>query len=223
MPIRNNYSNKMGLGGDNISQVRGLTAFHKSLEKYFFSEAYIACSPTSATEANLIVEIRCNFSLSEAISVLAKANNSNFLETPRVAHIPSCFTTAFLELLDNNKNAVDVEEFTIFLKDITIVVNKIYPQSIPDQLDMILRNIATHYVYYTKGLTEIPYEIYVPVFEEGQLENDSLAPLNIGTAGNPHKDYFGFWGLYHDSDEDAVVYDLKSKTMIRGELLLLNQ
>jgi hypothetical protein len=37
-----------------------------------------------------------------------------------------------------------------------------------------------------------------------------------------NKDYFSFWGLYFDSEEDAVIYDLSNKSFISGDLYMLN-
>jgi hypothetical protein len=76
-------------------------------------------------------------------------------------------------------------------------------------------------VYFTKKFTETPYEIYIPVFEEDHFENDTKLK-NIRIGNNNKKDYFEYWGLYFDSEKDAVIYDLKNKSIIFGDLFMLN-
>ena len=44
----------------------------------------------------------------------------------------------------------------------------------------------------------------------------------IEQAHNDKKDYFGYWGLYFESEEDGVIYDLPRKRIITGELHMLD-
>jgi len=222
MPFKNNFNENLGFGLNNISHVKGISTFQRSLEKDFFAEVRIANSPNNASKINLVVEVIGNYKLNEVISVLNLTEDHEGKAVPRALHTPTCFTKAFLYLLEDNDGLVDVEEFTILLNDVTIVISKIFPQSIPDQLEVILDQIADHYINYTKGLTEMPYEIYVPVFEEGPFTRAPF-PATRTIPLNSHNNYFEYWGIYYDSKEDAVIYDLKSKSMVSGELFMLNQ
>jgi len=35
---------------------------------------------------------------------------------------------------------------------------------------------------------------------------------------NTKNDYFGFWGLYFDSEDNAMMYDVKNKSLIQADL-----
>ena len=88
-------------------------------------------------------------------------------------------------------------------------------------MGIIFTEIGNHYVYFTKGLTEIPYEIYISVFEDNFLEGDIVA-TEIERRGKNKKEYFSFWGVYFHSADDAIIYDLKNSCLISGDLHMLN-
>lgn len=218
---QNNFKNNLRLQLDNNPQIIGLDAFRRSLEKEHFSEVTICNCSADKQAAKLVIEMNCKIELVEVLfhslkgtwGTISGPYNSN-------AEI-SAFSNAFIELQRLNTLSVDVEELSILLNDSLIIIKNIYHNSVPEQLGNIINTIAENYVHITKGLTEAPYEIYIPVFEEDIPENDDR--LNrINSGNNSKKDYFAFWGLYFDSEEDAVIYDLSNKSIISGELYMLN-
>ena len=217
----NNFKNYLGLGHNDLSQIIGLETFKKSLEKDFFSEVTVRNCSSDNTHINLAVEVDCNFKFQEAISVLSNEKTIELQQNSNGDIKKSSITNAFLGLIGCNELQIDFEEFAIFLNDVTIVIHKIYDRSIPDQLELILRHLVAEHSQYTNRLSDIPCEIYIPVYEEGPLDND-LTMVNITSGKSTQKDYFGFWGLYFDSKEDATIYDLKTKSIITGDLFLLN-
>ncbi|CAM3492626.1 hypothetical protein ZORO111903_17840 [Zobellia roscoffensis] len=210
--FRNNQSNGYTSG----SQIEGMESFANSLEKLFFAEVTILNCTNLDAKTNLAIELNCNISLVEMLFHFNKGTWGNFKPG----------RTSFIKLLNNlveeSGFSVDIEEFTFFLKDTAIVINKIYDNSIPEQLDIIIAEICKHYVHFSKGLTETPYEIYVPVFEEENNEKNEILIQNIEADNNTKKDYFQYWGLYFESEDDAVIYDLKSSTIEHGDLFMLN-
>jgi hypothetical protein len=121
-----------------------------------------------------------------------------------------------------NSTPLDISELTINLMDTTILVSKIYQQSISDQLENITAALFDHNIYYTKGLTETPFEIFIPVFEEDTLECNAKLE-NIVTNNNNDHDYFDFWGVYYDLNSEAAIYDLNSKKIIHGDIQILSE
>ncbi len=222
MPLhRDNSKNNLRIGLDKSTKIHGLDAFRKNLEKDFFSEAHISNQSSDDTEANLVIEIYSNFGLLETLAHFNEGIWGNVQKRNTNEHGISSFLKSLCHLKKQNSLHLDIEEFSIFLNDTTIIINKIYEQSIPDQLENIITEIAKHQVYCTKGFSEIPFEIYVPVFEENFLEND-IALSNIRTRNHNKKDYFRYWGLYFGSEEDAVIYDLASKCNVSGDLYMLS-
>ncbi|MEE9363375.1 MAG: hypothetical protein V3U92_12325 [Cellulophaga sp.] len=195
-----------------IHQVNGLTVFKNSIEKEFFSSATVNYHSSSSTTINIAIEITANFSLTECLYYLKKGATHNHKKkaTP--------FFKALSSLRDKNDLSISIEELSLTLNDTTIIITKIYENSIEDYLEDILYKLTTNKIHYTKELKEVPFEIYIPIFEESSLTNGS--PLNAITTKN--NDYSGFWGLYFDSEENAAVYDVKNKSIVKGDLFLLN-
>ena len=165
--------------------------------------------------AKLSIELDCNLCLLETLYQFNNGVWGNFEPNKSV------FEDALQLIRNNNKIPIEVSELSIFLEDTSIIINRIYPESIPTQLENILSELGRHYVHFTKGLAETPFEIYVPVFEENTNENN-FTLSKIAQGNNNQKDYFAFWGLYFDSEEDAVIYDLEHTSFVPGELYMLN-
>jgi len=218
---QDNFRYNLKLKLDDNPQIVGLDEFRKSLEKDYFSNVAIRnCSSDSARQ-NLVIEMDCNFNLVEVLSHLQKGTWGRICSTPNSWSKSSPFSNALKTLNKLNNRGIDVEELSIFLRDTSIIIKNIFENSIEEQLRQILQTIAEHYVYFTKNFTETPYEIYIPVFEEDHFENDTKLK-NIRIGNNNKKDYFEYWGLYFDSEKDAVIYDLKNKSIIFGDLFMLN-
>lgn len=202
-----------GFNGD--LNIEGLETFKKSLEKHFFSKVTVRNCSSSTKSVQLAIELDCNLSLIEMLFHFNKGTWGNLREGK------SSFAKLLRQLTSENDMDVDVEEITLFFKDSTIIVNKIYDNSIAEQLENIFKQVGKHYVHLSKGLTETPYEIYIPVFEECTHANENLIQ-NIEAGNHMKKDYFKYWGLYCDSEEDAVIYDLKKSKIEYGDLFMLN-
>ena len=218
---QNNFKNNLKLQLDNNPQMIGLDAFKRSLEKEHFAEVVICnCSPDEQF-AKLVIEMNCQIDLVEVLFHSQKGTWGNISRQHLATSSNSAFNKALSELQRLNTLTIEVEELSIILNDSLIIIKKIYHHSVQEQLGNIINTIAENYVYITKGLTEAPYEIYIPVFEEDIPDNDDRLS-NINSGNSSKKDYFAFWGLYFDSEEDAVIYDISNKSIISGDLYMLN-
>lgn len=214
------YSRNLKVHLENNPELEGLREFKNRLERDFFGEVQVRNRIAEGHQANLIVELSCNFELKDII-VFFKNKQWGQGNGSCCGIDLSNLGKAICDIRHLNSLEIDIEEFAIFLKDTSIIVKKIYKESIQQQLCELLINIADHYNFITKNYTETPYEIYIPVFEEDLVENE-MKIARIEKAHNDKKDYFGYWGLYFDSEEDAVIYDLPKKRIITGELHMLN-
>ena len=206
---------------DLYTQINGLDVFRKVLEKDFFSTVKISSpiGPQVGVSAKLVVEMYCNLGL---IEMLSHYNKGNWGATFDRQGENSPLQTAFRQLSEQNTIEIDIDEFTLFLKDTTVIINATGPQSIPLHWDTILSEMGSHFVHFTKGLTEMPFEIYLPVFM-GTTTDNIPTLLTISAETYDQNDYFRYWGLYFESQEDAVIYDLKNKSIIEGDLFMLNR
>ncbi|MGX1929093.1 hypothetical protein [Flagellimonas sp. 2504JD4-2] len=196
---------------------RGLEEFTRTLEKDFFAEASVQCRyNTEKFRADLIVELRCNFGLTESLHYYNSGNWGGFAQNSGNTQLPSPFDISYENLSDLNKGAIDIAELSLHFKDTSIIVTRIHDQSIPQLLGEIISKVSEHFVYLTKGLTEMPYEIFVPVFED--------VPQTFNKVSETDLSYFDHWGLYFDDqvNHDAMVYNLNTKKLFKEDFFLLD-
>lgn len=195
---------------------RGLEEFKRALEKDFFAEATVRCRyNTEKFRADLIIELRCNYGLTESLHHYNKGNWGGFMQNDGTNLPITPFGESYQNLYDINKGAVDIAEISLHFNDTSFIVTRIYDQSIPEQLGAIIFKISENFVYLTKGLTEMPYEIFVPVFED--------APQPSAEKENSDLNYYDHWGLYFDDqvNHNAMVYNLESKKLFNEDFFLL--
>lgn len=217
MPLYlDSFNNNLPERFNSSVQIKGVDSLCRDLEKYFFSRVITRTGRPQASTTNLVIELHCNMSLVEVLFHFTKDNWGNFGDGQ------SSLTQMMKDLMLQNKITLDIGEISLFFKDTTIVISKIYDNSIPEQLNTILTEIGKNYVHFSKGLAEVPYEIYVPVFEDSKDQNIAVIN-NIKVANNSKKDYYKYWALYFDSEEDAIIYNLEKSCLENGDLFMLNQ
>ncbi|MCK5442164.1 MAG: hypothetical protein KAJ23_09755 [Maribacter sp.] len=216
MPLYfDDFKNNLPIGPNGEFYLVGLDVFKKNLEKHFFSEVSIRSNTQNEWGCNLVIELNCNIKMFETVLNFDHGNWGGFSQDQY--SIKKGINT----LTELNNIPIQIDEFSIFLEDTSIIINKICEQSISDQLENILIALSKNYFQLTKGLTEIPYEIYVPVFEENHDTNDSHG--RIHTRNHTKNDYFNFWGLYFESEDDADIFDFGSSLIVKGDLYMLNE
>lgn len=198
----------------------GLTSLKNRLEKDYFSHIEISNSTVCCEENNLVIELYCPLSLHEVLYHIQQgtwgSNGPHWVNNGL-----TLLNLHMQEIRALNGTFIDVEELSFQLKDCTIVIKKIAAESVENQLDTILSVLAENYVYLTRHMSMTPMEIFIPVYEE--VESDNAMLRFVGPNQIDEKGYYNYWGLYFESDEEALIYDLKSKNIIRGDLNLLNQ
>lgn len=195
-----------------------IEAFKRNLEKNFFGTIHLRELEDELVSERLIaVVVECPFALTDLLFQLNTGNWGGFKPTDKNALNP--FQKAMFDLRSTTEPDLDVGELTFVLNDTSIIVSRIDHNSISDQLHEILNALADHLLHFSRGLSELPFEIFVPIFEEQHIE--AGVPLF-----NQRKrlGYLKFWGLYFDSDEqtDPVIYDLDERSIVEGDFYLLN-
>jgi hypothetical protein len=201
-------------------EILGLSSLENSLEKDFYSTVTIRNSIACCEQDNLVIEMQCNLGLIEMLYHLEQGTWGSQEFSDTVQREKSTLGDRLQHIREINQQFIDIEELSIILRDCTIVVKKIAPESVEQELETILSVLAENYVYLTKNLSNNPSEIFVPVFEEVSAENHMSNIL--GTKRIAENGYYSYWALYFNMDERAVIYDLKNKSIISGDLNLLN-
>ncbi|MDX1326835.1 MAG: hypothetical protein R3299_03950 [Arenibacter sp.] len=219
MPIQNDdFLNNRKKVCNASTHIVGLEKFRKRLEKDFYANINISSYWQRENDAHLSIEFSCNFSLSEALYFLQYPMGLP-KDTPKQnPKKTTLFHEAYSELLEVNEFSMDISELSIVLTDTNILISRIYEQSIVHQLEEIANELDKHTIYYTKGLSDTPYEIFIPVFEQPD-PNPLPQSLDVRVNNTPQpRDYFYYWGMYFGSAEKAAVYDLSTQKLIKGDV-----
>ncbi|NNF19985.1 MAG: hypothetical protein HKN61_09415 [Flavobacteriaceae bacterium] len=215
---RNDNSDKSGLRFKEIPRLNGILGFQRQLEKDYFSKVSVRNYQQQADDFNLVIGMQCNMDLADILYHLDHESWGAKIPDGSRNSSQSPFRQALQDLNACNSELIDIEEFSIFLNDTAIVVKSIYPQSIVSNLDLILEALGNHYLDIISQMNEVPYEIYIPVFEEA-IDQELYLPKATGDM----PDFLSYWAMYSENEEDAFIYDLKRRCMISGELYMLNQ
>ncbi len=197
----------------------GLDYLKRTFERDFFAQTSVEVSHRTSESASLVIHLSCNFGLTESLFHLNNGNWGNFQNSISGDVRVSPIHTALLEVAQENNLTVNIQELSIHLKDTSIIITKLPHLAIQDHLESILVAVSSNFVHFTKGLTKMPYEIFVPIYEE--TENSfSLSQKK----SNKEPNYLEFWGLYFENEDEASVFDVASKNIIEeSSFFLLNQ
>jgi hypothetical protein len=225
-----NFRKNLKLKLDHNPALQGLESFTRRLEKDYFARVAVRnCNSENEQfqpevhTYSLVIEMECNFDLIEIFCYHEKGSwgrPSRQKKSNGMAE--SAFNEAFLEFRTLNSFEIDVEELSLVCKDTAIVIKKLYSQSVSQQFGQILQTLAAHYVYFTRDLTETPYEIYLPVFEEEMTASNNIMST-VKRDSSSAQDYYSYWALYFESMADARIYDINRRTIISGDLHMFNQ
>lgn len=218
MPIQRREDQNFSLDGiKTFVAADGLDDFAKALERDFFADVEMQCRYHPDKEkTDLILNLYFNFGLTESLHHFNSGNWGGFAYGSDNTNKMPSFDAAFHKLSESNNNTIDIAEVSLHFKDTSIIVTRIYDYSIPEQLGEIIFKISEHFVYFTKGLTEMPFEVFVPVFEHH--------PQKVCEPKQHQKSYFNFWGLYFENDihHDVMVYALETKKLQKEDFFLLD-
>ncbi|PCJ94073.1 MAG: hypothetical protein COA50_13025 [Flavobacteriaceae bacterium] len=216
MSLRKNvYTNSFRFNCDNTRDIKGLAVFEQVLEREYFCTANVSSYPSTDNTLNLVIELDFKFEFIEVINTMSMFKFENEKTDIKKRINLSAFKKALIALKEKNKHTIDVEELNLYTNECSYIIHKIYPHSIPEQIESILEKIISQHASFPLLFKELPYEVFIPVFDENQLEEVKKGLVE-------KEDYFKFWGLYFQSENDATIYDLAEKKVIKNDLLLLS-
>ncbi len=219
MPTGPNDQNEFfDLRIENKSIYNGLEEFKREISRAYFGDVDVYKLHTNRNTDAIVLDITTDLNLIE-ILVYHQKGIWGFMDPCTGEHHETIsLDSALTALREKNPDSIVLEELNIYLGDCAIVIKRIYPYSIEEQLKNIFSALAKHYVHLTRELTETPYEIFVPVYSEDLLEKTDINLL--GDQLNYETDYYKYWGLYFEDKNDAVIYDLSNKSFISGDLYM---
>ncbi|SFW17425.1 hypothetical protein [Cellulophaga fucicola] len=193
------------------SVLKQLEIFRNKLEKAYFSGVLIRVLKNTQDSLEIGVEFQSNFWLSEGVCYY---NNSNWLKDKLDINSSRLeeFYSSLESLRNNTEQFVDIAELAIYLTDTSIIISKVCKNSIVNSLDAILDTLVTNIDNLVTDKLELPTEIHLPLLPEDKIDLTNIT----------EKSYFGFWGLYYESEEDAVIYDVSNNTTNKGDLFMVD-
>lgn len=213
LPRKNNTDHQQS-GAKIFEAANGLDEFLKTLEKDFFAEAKVHFNyHKESKKTDLVLDLSFNFGITESLHFFTNGTWGGMTFSDKDQKVTSSFERAFEELISKNNFSLDIAETSLHFRDTSIIISRIYDHSVPEQIGNILLKASEHFVYFTKGLTEMPYEIFVPVFE-----------YNTPSTFEPKKEksnYFDYWGMYfEDESHQVMIYSLDKKKLYEVDLFL---
>ena len=144
----------------------GMKQFVRRVERDFFAQVVVGyCSSCPEHETELRIDVFCNYGLTESLHHFNRGDWGGMRDNDE-SITSSSFQKAFQQLKQQTPARIDVAELSLHFKDTTIIITKIYEFSIPEQLTRIISVLSEHFVHITKGMTEMPNEIFIPIFED---------------------------------------------------------
>lgn len=215
MSFPNKPNNWINGGRKIFEAANGLDTFLKILERDFFASVKVKCKYNNVeNRADLILDLYLNFGIVDCLRHFNQGNwGDDSFSKESSENITASLTSALEHLNVQNSHNIDILEMSFHFKETSIVVTRLYHQSIAEQIGKVLYKIGCHFVYFTKGLTEMPYEIFVPVFEDTMF---GKAPEQQQSG------YFDYWGLYFDEAQQhkAMIYSLEKRKLQEEDLFL---
>lgn len=213
LPRKNNTDHQHS-GAKVFEAANGLDEFLKTIEKDFFAEVKVHFNyHKESKKSDMVLDLHFNFGITESLHFFTSGTWGGMTLSEKEHKVSSTFETAFNELNAKNNFSLDIAETSLHFKDTSIIISRIYAHSVPEQLGNVVMKASEHFVYFTKGLTEMPYEIFVPVFEYGGT--------NVFEPQKRKNSYFDYWGLYFDDESHQVmIYSLDKRKMYEVDLFL---
>lgn len=186
----------------------GLDDFLKGLERLFFADATAKIWMSANGTQDLVLHIKSPIQLLE---VLHHHRRGHWGALP--PHSEGACVSRFEDMLQTlearNGRPVDIEELSLELNDILIVIRKNGRRSIVREFDQLLETLAAHFVYLTQGMRRMPYEIYIPVLED-------RAFLQAPAMDSGISDFYAYWAVYFEAEDDARIYDLSTRKILES-------
>lgn len=193
-----------------------ILAFEENLENLFSTETKVVICPSEDNIVSLAIEIDSNFSLSEIISIF-KMPFENKYHTTNLSKTVLLFQNAAFNLNKSMASVFEIKEMSIYFKNTSVNIHSIERNSIVEELEYIIRAIVHHFEYYSTLMGQVPNEIHIPVIEDTTTkelfnENNTVKPIDLRSP------YSRFWGLYFDSINNPMIYNLDRTNITPGDL-----
>lgn len=190
--------------------------FERNLELIFSTDIKVVICPSADGLVNLAIEVDSSFSLPEIISLIRMP----FEDSGQKVNLSKpilLFQNEMYALNQALTPAFDIEEVSLYFKNTSITIYAVEQNSIIEEFEYIVQAIIHHYDYYSTLMGQVPNEIHIPVLEDNTTEE----LFNKSNAVKPPQyssHYAKYWGLYFDSLDKPLIYNLRRTNITPGDL-----
>ncbi|MCV6629272.1 MAG: hypothetical protein OIF50_05375 [Flavobacteriaceae bacterium] len=207
--IKISYYDVVGISNHSFNRFKRLDAFQYELNNYYSSIIRKRAGGVTPQIHDLFIEISIPQTLANS---LASGSSSQF---SKLNFVIQPFIKAYREFKKANPQ-VDIEELIIAFEDCSIIVDRVCPHSIYNQLENLIDGISENYHLMTGCNSGQIFEIFIPVYDQPvtsiKAVSQLLEPLQINSS-NDQTDYYNYWGIYFDTQDNCAVLDLKNKKL----------
>lgn len=193
-----------------------ISAFENNLENIFSTGTKVIVYPSEEDFVSLAIEIDSNFSLSEIISLSKMPFNYKY-KTTKLSKTAILFQNAIYNLNESMATVFDIKEISIHFKNTSIHIHSIERNSILEELEFVIKDLIYHFEYYSTIMDQVPNEIHIPVIEDA-ITKKLFDKNNHEKRIEFKSPYSKFWGLYFDSMNEPLIYNLEKNNIIPGDL-----
>jgi hypothetical protein len=214
------------IGEHQLRDLVGIDEFRKELAEAYPAVVHGRPSDLGGGLLHLAIEFVSSFSLGDVASFLASGVAYDLIKDGTRALVLRPFLQAYEKLKKQNDD-LDVDSLRLVMNDSVIVVYRLGKDSVLENIQRILKTIASEYHHLVRRSGEAPYEIHVPVFEDPARNPPArfrvLLDVDETIKPKPSSDYLRYWGLVYDfsrgSGADSRVYDVSSHFVLDEEFL----
>lgn len=209
-----------------LYDLNGIDKFRKELSEEYVSVVQGKPGDLGGLE-KFLIDMIANISLESFAKLIIEGLAFDLIKSGTKSFVLRPFINAYKKLKSKNEERLDIERFSIIFEDTTIHIYSIYDNSVINQLESILNNVALHYSLLVASKNEKPAEIHIPVFHDES--DDRLSPFRVKldvdeTIQNfSEKDFSTYWGIFYEYSNQWIVYDLNNGQLVKEEFLPLQQ
>ena len=210
-------------GPTSIDKPDGIDEFQRELDGEYLTAVHGRPGPLGGLY-QLTVEFVTNLTLKDVASFLAAGVAYDLMKSGSKQLLLRPFLNAYDKLKNRNANhRVGIDRLTFNFGDAILVIDVSYPGVISDQLGPLFESLASNYPHFILSSGEVPFQIYVPVFEDDAPDRicrfRELLEVDEVLAKRTSVDYFGYWGLWYDFSSEFRVYDVQQRLLLNEEFL----
>jgi len=214
------------IGENALDDLVGIDEFRKDLADAYPSVVHARPGDLGGGLLHFAVEFVSSVSLADVAAFLASGIAYDLIKDSTRAFVFRPFLQAYRKLKERN-DELDVDSLRLVMRDSVVVVYRLSENSLLENLEAILRTLASEYRHLVRRSGEAPFEIHVPVFQDPASDPPArfrvLLEVDETLTPKPKDDYLRYWGLVYDfsrcADAGSRVYDVKSHFVLDEEFL----